>query len=91
MIIDGIEYPVKLVFKNEILSHINFFANIDSEYINLNKIKKIVLTLSETNLGLINKIIYTYEMKKNSLQKLEELGVKSKICKIYYHNSVCFK
>ena len=83
MIIDGKEYQVKLVFKNEILSHINFFGNFDSEFINLNKVKKIVLTLSEANLGFLNKEIYTYDMKKNALQKLEDFGIKSKICKIY--------
>jgi hypothetical protein len=81
--IDGILYPVKYVFTNKILSHINFFTNFDQEFIDLIKVKKIVLYVTEKNLGLLNIKLLEYDMKKKKFENLEQLGISLKICKIY--------
>jgi hypothetical protein len=84
--LDGKIFPVKHVFSNKILSHINFFANFDQEFIDMNKIKNIKLLLTEKNLGLVNIRIANYEIKKRKFEEFE--GNTSKICKIYYDHEI---
>lgn len=84
--IDNKIFPVKHVFSNKILSHINFFANFDQNFIDMNKIKNIKLLFTEKNLGLVNIPITNYEIKKRKFEEFS--GNTSKICKIYYDHEI---
>jgi hypothetical protein len=80
--IDGQIFKVQHVFKkNKVLSHINLYSNFDEEFIDLNKIKNINVLFSEKNLGIFNRQLISYSIKKISLKELKEST--SKICKIY--------
>ncbi len=80
--IDERVFKIKHIFTNKILSHINFYANFDQEYIDLNKVKLIKLLITEKNLGLINHKLYEYDIKKKKLEQFE--ANLSKICIVYY-------
>jgi hypothetical protein len=86
--IDGKIYKMKHIFSNKILSHINFFANFDQDYIDLNKIKKLKLLLSEKNLGIFDMKIIEYDIKKIKFYDTQKDGIESKICKIYYNDEL---
>ena len=73
---------------NKILSHINFFANFDQDYQDLNKIKTIKLLFTEQNIGIFRKPIAIYEMKKIKLKTTEAEGIANKIFKIYYNKDL---
>lgn len=81
--IDGKQYKLKFILNDKILSHVNFFANFDENYIELDKVKKLKLSLTEKNLGIYNSNLITYEFKKISFTEFKS---DSKICKIFYDN-----
>ena len=86
--IDKTIYKVKYILTNKILSHINFFANFDQDYQDLNKIKTIKLLFTEQNIGIYRKPIAIYEMKKIKLKTTEAEGIANKIFKIYYNKDL---
>lgn len=88
--IDDKTFPVKHIFTNKILSHINFFINFDQEYLDYRKANKIKLLLNEKNLGLSDIKIYEIEIKKKKFLNLENEEIKSKICNIYSYNEFIF-
>lgn len=88
--IDGKIFPVKHIFTNKILSHINYFINFDQEYLDYRKANKVKLYLNEPNLGLSDKIIYDIEIKKKKFLNLETEQIKSNICNIFTYNEFIF-
>jgi len=88
--IDGKIFPVKHIFTNKILSHINFFINFDQEYLDYRKANKIKLLLNEKNLGFSDINIYEIELKKKKFLNLENEGIKSNICNIFSYNEFIF-
>lgn len=62
--LDNKIYPIKYIFSSKILSHINFFVNFDSDYIDMNKLKTLTLLITEKNLGKINQPLVKYDIKK---------------------------
>lgn len=88
--IDGKVFPVKHIFTNKILSHINFFINFDQEFLDYRKANKIKLLLNEKNLGFSDIKIYEIELKKKKFLNLENEEIKSKICNIFSYNEFIF-
>ena len=86
--IDKTIYKVKYILTNKILSHINFFANFDQTYQDLNKIKTIKLLFTEQNIGIFRKPIAIYDIKKIKLKSSEAEGITNKIFKIYYEKDL---
>jgi hypothetical protein len=86
--IDKSIYQVKYILTNKILSHINFFANFDEIYQDLNKIKTIKLLFTEQSIGIYRKPIAIYDIKKIGLKCSETEGIKNKIFKIYYYKDL---
>jgi hypothetical protein len=84
--LDSKHYKVKHVYSNKILSHINFFVNFDQEFLQMNKINTIKLNVTEKNLGIFNKCIGTYEIKKRKFTEYNENT--SKICNIFYDSEI---
>ena len=86
--IDKTIYNVKYILTNKILSHINFFANFNQVYQDLNKIKNIKLLFTEQQIGIFRKPIFVYEIKKIKLKCSEAEGITNKIFKIYYNKDL---
>ena len=86
--IDKTIYNVKYILTNKILSHINFFANFNQVYQDLNKIKTIKLLFTEQQIGIFRKPIVVYEIKKINLKCSEAEGITNKIFKIYYNKDL---
>jgi hypothetical protein len=83
--LDGKPFRVRHVLTNKTLSHINLFANFDQEYIDLKKLKTLRINVTESNLGVINRNLVTYDIQKKKFKDLDDTqGKSSKICKIYY-------
>ena len=81
--IDGKAFRIKNILSDKTLSHVNVFANFDENFIDLDKVKTLKLSISEKNLGLYNINLISYEFKK---KKFNEFKSDSKICKIFYDN-----
>ena len=86
--IDKNIFQVKYILTNKILSHINFFANFDQMYQDLNKIKTIKLLFTEQNIGIYRRPIAVYDIKKIGLKCAETEGVMNNIFKIYYYKDL---
>ena len=86
--IDKTIFQVKYILTNKILSHINFFANFDQHYQDLNKIKTIKLLITEQSIGIYRKPIAVYDIKKIGLKCTETEGISNKIFKIYYYKDL---
>lgn len=82
--IDKNIFQVKYILTNKILSHINFFANFNQMYQDLNKIKTIKLLFTDQSIGIYRKPINVYDIKKIGLKCSETEGIMNKIFKIYY-------